>query len=101
LIEAVTRAACTVITKLFEQCDAYPIDDAEFLPLVGCVPAAVEQSLLEANLPRPAAAAARRRVEDFAVGVYIDLCARNDPDGADTEEDSETCRRLMTGRRGA
>lgn len=40
-VETVTRTACTVITKLFEQCDAYPLDDAEFLPLLGCVAAAV------------------------------------------------------------
>jgi hypothetical protein len=42
-----------------------------------------------------------RLFEDFAVAIYVDLCARNDPDGADAREDAATCRRLMARRRAA
>ncbi len=99
-VDTVTRTACAVITKLFEQCDAYPLDDTEFLPLLGSVAAAVEQELRDAGLSGSEVRVATRRVEDFAVATYVRLCARNDPDGADAHEDAETCRRLMTrGRR--
>jgi hypothetical protein len=40
-------------------------------------------------------------VEDFAVAIYVDLCARNDPDGADVRADAATCCRLMACRRPA
>jgi hypothetical protein len=100
-LDTVTRTACAVITKLFELCDVYPIDDAEFLPLIGGVATVVEQELRAAGLASADATAATRRVEDFAVAIYVDLCARNDPDGADAREDAATCRRLMARLRAA
>ena len=100
-LDTVTRTACAVITKLFEQCEVYPIDDAEFLPLIGGIATVVEQELRGAGLASADAAAATRRVEDFAVAIYVDLCARNDPDGADARADAATCRRLMACRRTA
>lgn len=97
-VAAVTRTACAVITKLFEQCEVSPIDDAEFLPLIGGVATVVEEELRAAGLASADAAAASRRVEDFAVAIYVALCARNDPDGADAREDATTCRRFMARR---
>lgn len=94
-VETVTRIARAVVTKLFEQCDAHPLDDSEFLPLVGSVASAVEQELRTAGVASADCVAAKRHVEDFAVEVYVGLCARNDPEGADPQEDAETCRRLM------
>jgi hypothetical protein len=99
-VEAVTRTACTVITKLFEQCDAYPLDDSEFLPLLGCVVAAVEQELLDGGLAASDVTVRTRRVEDCAAGIYVALCARNDPERANAQEAADTCRRLMARGRG-
>ncbi len=99
-VEAITRTACTVIAKLFEQCDAYPLDDSEFLPLLGCVVAAVEQELLGRGLAASDVAAGTRRVEECAVGIYVALCARNNPEGADAQKAADTCRRLMARGRG-
>jgi hypothetical protein len=98
-VEAVTRTASTVIAKLFEQCDIYPLDDSEFLPLLGCVVAAVEQELLDGGLAASEVAVRTRRVEDCAAGIYVALCARNDPERANAPEDADTCRRLMARRR--
>jgi len=99
-VEAVTRTACTVITHLFEQCDAYPLDDSEFLPLLGCVVAAVKQELRGGGLAASEVALSTRRVEECAAGIYVALCARNDPERANAQEDADTCRRLMTRGRG-
>lgn len=94
-VELVVRLARRTILKLFERNDANPLDDAEFAPLVRGVADAVEEDLREAGRPASEAAATRERVVDFAVDMYVHLCARNDPDGADADEDGRIFRYLM------
>lgn len=93
--ELVVRLAQRMVSKLFERNDENPLDDAEFAPLVLGVADAVEEDLREAGRPASEAAAARERVVDFAVDMYVQFCARNNPNGAAEDEDRRTFRYLM------
>lgn len=94
-VELVVGLARRTISKLFERNDTHSIDDAEFAPFVRGVAEALEEELREAGRSADEAALARTRVVDFAVEMYVRCCARNDPGGADAEEDGKVFRYLM------
>ncbi len=99
--EIVARAACRMLSKMFELYEVRVMDDSEFAPFILCVADSVDEELRHVGLPAPESVAARKRVLDLAVDTYVGRCAANDPEGADAEEDADRLRRLMAPQRPA
>jgi len=91
----VPRLASLVVQKLFDEYEAARLDDEDFAPLVRSVADAVEAEALEAGATSGTARATREAVLDQAVGIYVRICAENDPEGADAADDAKHFRRLM------
>jgi len=92
---AILDVARRTIRKMFECCEHRPMDDAEFVPLVGCVVEAVADHAGEAGRGSGEVARLRGAVEQFAVDIYVRLCQGNDPQNADADEDAQTFAHLM------
>ena len=92
LVEPLLRR---MIAALFAHIDAAPLDDAEFAPLIAGIADAAEEELRAQGIGTAAARRASDRAMDFATTTYVRLCARNDPEDADAQEDHDTFRALM------
>lgn len=93
--EAVISVARDVLRRQFAHLDRFPIDDAEFAPLVRCLLDGIQFGLHAAGVPKRIATQARDRVLKEAISIYIADCARNDPSGADAHEDVKRFLNLM------
>lgn len=80
--------ACAVINELFVEIQHRTVDDEDFIPVLGAVARATGQTLLAAGNTEAEATRARRAVLEFAAESYARLCAMNDPEDADDEEDT-------------
>ena len=80
---------------LLERLIPLRLNDAEFAPLIACIVDAAEEELRAQGVGTTAARRAKDRAIDFATTTYVRLCARNDPEDADAQEDRETFRALL------
>ena len=94
-IEAAVAVATDVIVRQFEHLNNFPLDDSEFAPLVRCLVEGIESVLESVGVRKAAASKASNQVLEHALRIYTELCTRNDPAGADPEEDAEVFRYLM------
>lgn len=94
-VEATISVGGEVLSRLFAHYDRYQMDDAEFAPLVGCLLDGVDSGLRAAGVAPEIAGETRGRLLEQAMRTYTVACARNDPLGADAEEDGKTFLYLM------
>lgn len=87
-VELAVRAACRAAARMIEHGADEGVDDDDLLPLLGCVADAVAEELRHAGIPEPRSATARDRILLAAEDRYVRLCAENDADESDPEEDA-------------
>ncbi len=95
ILEAGISIAVEILRRLFAHVDRFPIDDAEFAPLVKSLLEGFECGLRSAGVTETAAAEARARLLNEAITMYTAWCARNDPEEADVNTDRRTFLYLM------
>lgn len=95
ILETGISIAVEILRHQFGHVDRFPIDDAEFAPLVKSLLEGFECGLRSAGVSETAAGEARARLLNKAINLYTNWCARNNPEGADVNADRRTFLYLM------
>jgi len=84
----VVDVARAVVDELFVEIRDRDMDEEDFVPMLGAVARAAGTALLAAGRSDADATRARRAVLKYAAESYARVCAINDPEGADEDENT-------------
>lgn len=89
------QMACSAVTEMLAETEHVLIEDRDLVRLLEAVARATERTLLASGANEDQGREAREAVLRFATASYCRLCAMNDPEDADEEEDAERFRSLL------